>query len=93
MRYISTRGKTNIVSSSKAIIQGIAEDGGLFVPEEFRKIENLDSFIGYSYNRLCKYILNYFFDDMKYGIDEAVDRAYDAKFKDRVIELKDFGDI
>ncbi|MBC7087750.1 MAG: threonine synthase [Tissierellales bacterium] len=93
MRYISTRDKTNIVSSSKAIIQGIAEDGGLFVPEEFRKIENLDSFIGYSYNRLCKYILNYFFDDMKYGIDEAVDRAYDAKFKDRVIELKDFGDI
>jgi len=38
MRYISTRGNSAPVSSSAAIYKGIAEDGGLFVPEAFPTI-------------------------------------------------------
>ncbi|MDR1693225.1 MAG: threonine synthase [Oscillospiraceae bacterium] len=34
MRYISTRGQTEPVSGAEAILQGLAPDGGLFVPEE-----------------------------------------------------------
>ena len=34
MRFISTRGGTNPVTLSTAIRQGIAADGGLFVPEQ-----------------------------------------------------------
>ena len=32
MEYISTRGSAASIPSKKAIIKGIAEDGGLYVP-------------------------------------------------------------
>ncbi len=35
MKYISTRGIAPAIVSKKAIIKGIAEDGGLYVPESF----------------------------------------------------------
>jgi threonine synthase len=35
MRYISTRGSAPTIPSKKAIIKGIAEDDGLYVPESF----------------------------------------------------------
>ena len=39
MKYLSTRGKAETVESAKAILQGIAEDGGLFVPTEIPKVD------------------------------------------------------
>lgn len=93
MEYISTRDKNNSVSSTKAVIEGIAEDGGLFVPKEVKPIEKLSSLVGYSYNKLCKYVLSYFFDDIDDGLDEAVDKAYDEKFKNGVLKIRDLGDI
>ena len=41
MKYESTRGSDDKVSSAQAIKMGIAPDGGLFVPE---KIELVDYF-------------------------------------------------
>jgi threonine synthase len=35
MEYISTRGSPSALTSKKAIIKGIAEDNGLFVPSSF----------------------------------------------------------
>lgn len=35
MLYTSTRGKTEMICSAHAIAQGLAEDGGLFMPQEF----------------------------------------------------------
>src|SRR6187401_1441558 len=35
MHYVSTRNPQHKVSLSEAIAQGIAPDGGLFVPEQF----------------------------------------------------------
>ena len=43
MLYISTRGKTDMVSSAHAISNGLAADGGLFVPKEFPPISWLKS--------------------------------------------------
>ena len=37
MKFISTRGKNGKVSAAEAIIKGLADDGGLFVPEYFPK--------------------------------------------------------
>ena len=39
MRYISTRDNNTSVTPSHAILQGISEDGGLFVPEEIKKLD------------------------------------------------------
>ena len=36
MKFISTRGKGEAISSSEAIIKGIADDGGLYVPIDFQ---------------------------------------------------------
>ena len=38
MQYKSTRGTGETVSPSYAILHGIAEDGGLFVPEEIPRL-------------------------------------------------------
>ena len=37
MNYNSTRDKSRVVTASQAIAQGISEEGGLFVPQEFPK--------------------------------------------------------
>lgn len=41
MKFISTRGKAKEVSASEAIMQGLAEDGGLYVPESFPTLRSL----------------------------------------------------
>lgn len=37
--YQSTRDKSNKKTASQAILQGLAEDGGLFVPVDFPKVD------------------------------------------------------
>ncbi len=40
MKFISTRGKDSVNSAGKAIVQGLASDGGLFVPESFPNLSS-----------------------------------------------------
>mgnify|MGYP006383431387 CR=1 FL=1 len=37
--YKSTRGKGETVTASMAILKGLSEDGGLFVPTEIPKLD------------------------------------------------------
>ena len=48
MKYVSTRGTNYGYSSAEAIKQGIAPDGGLFVPESVPKLGK-DDFL-----RMCQ---------------------------------------
>jgi threonine synthase len=41
MQFISTRKQAKPVTASKAILQGLAEDGGLYVPESFPTLRAL----------------------------------------------------
>ncbi|BDB01552.1 threonine synthase [Clostridium botulinum] len=87
MFYKSTRGEGKTVKASEAIIRGIAEDGGLYVPEElpkidksFKELENMD------YKELAFYIMKKYFDDFnEEELKECIDRAYDSKFEDPLI--------
>ena len=65
MKYISTRGKDNPVSGAEAIVKGLADDGGLYVPVEFPVVSatELDRLTEMSYPERCAYILGLFFDD------------------------------
>lgn len=38
MRFVSTRGQAGSVSFSEAVAQGLAPDGGLYLPDEFPDI-------------------------------------------------------
>ncbi len=65
MQYISTRGQAVPVSAAEAIKQGIASDGGLFVPEKFSAVslEQLHQFVNLSYPQLAKEILGCYLTD------------------------------
>lgn len=62
MKYFSTRDKSAVVSASKAILQGISKDGGLFVPESFPKAD-LNELRGLSYPELAAKILGMYLTD------------------------------
>lgn len=82
MKFISTRGNGEIISSSKAIINGIADDGGLYVPMEFPKLyDTLKKKMGLSYEELAYEIIRRFFDDIgDENLKEAINNAYKDKF-------------
>ena len=67
MKYISTRDteKLRSVSSAQAIKQGLADDGGLFVPESIPKIDNqfIDRLITMDYSSRAVEILSLFLED------------------------------
>ena len=84
IKYVSTRDPKLCVSSSKAILSGQAEGGGLFVPEDLDEIRcDYHDVIksGTDFRSMAKAVWDLFFDD--YGtekIDELVERSYKDKF-------------
>ena len=79
MKYSSTRGKGAEIDSAEAIIRGLADDGGLFVPEEIPAVDEafLASLQQLSYEEQAARILGLFLTDYtKEEIRGCVDRAY-----------------
>ena len=81
MKYISTRSKdSEKLTSAEAILQGIASDGGLLVPEEIPKIQlkDIEALVKMRYEDRVVEILKLFLTD--YTIDElkeCAELAYD----------------
>ena len=81
--YVSTRNTNIKVSSSKAILDGQAEGGGLYVPSDIDaiKVDYHDVIKGGDFRSMAKAVWNAFFED--YGsekIDELVEVSYKNKF-------------
>ncbi len=98
MQYVSTRGKAEAVDAAQAILQGIAGDGGLFVPNEIPKAdaEFVQALTGLSYADRAKKILGLFLTDYtEEEISRSVDSAYgDGKFDDAAVApVKSVGDL
>ena len=75
----STR-KEQIVSASKAILNGLADDGGLYIFDTYPQVD-LEKVFDYSYQDLATYILNLLLDDYsEEEIKEVIYNAYDEKF-------------
>lgn len=83
MKYESTRGSKNYQTSTKAIIRGIAEDKGLYVPTEIPALPlSIDEMQGMTYQQIAKEVLHAYFDE--YTDEEmqyCVKGAYDSKFE------------
>lgn len=75
------------MEASSAIIKGIAEDGGLYVPEQFPKITKSFRELGnMTYKELAFYIIKKYFDDFSDAeLKECIDKAYDEKFENSYI--------
>ncbi|MGU9537898.1 threonine synthase [Clostridium tepidum] len=87
MFYKSTRGEGKNVKASEAIIRGIAEDGGLYVPEEFPRIDkSFKELSNMDYKELTFYIMKKYFDDFdEKELKDCIDKAYDSKFQHPLI--------
>ncbi|MDI9472882.1 MAG: threonine synthase, partial [Bacillota bacterium] len=46
MKYISTRGNAQPIIAEKAILEGLAPDGGLYVPQYFPVLPNKETLAG-----------------------------------------------
>ena len=65
MRYISTRGQTEPLAFSDAVITGLAPDGGLLVPERIPEVGGeLEALSKLSFTGLAKAVLPRFIDDI-----------------------------
>jgi threonine synthase len=78
MRYVSTRaGGENAASKkrfSEILLEGLAADGGLYVPESFPAVD-LGKLRNKPYRELAKVILSQFMDDVP-GLDRIIDKTY-----------------
>lgn len=65
MKFISTRDKLKAVSGAEAIVKGISEDGGLFVPESFPVLTSQEilELISYDYPERAARIIGKFFSE------------------------------
>ncbi len=82
VQYRSSRGGQENVSASEAIIKGLAEDGGLFVPSHFPKLEkSLDECANLEYKELAYEVMKLFLSDFtEEELKLCIERAYDEKF-------------
>lgn len=80
MRYRSTRGGAQPVSFTEAVAQGLAPDGGLYLPEEFPDLSPyIESWSNLSYSELCFEFFKHFATDLEDAdLKQAVDSAYSS---------------
>lgn len=66
MRHISTRGGSDPKSFSEILLEGLAPDGGLYVPEEYPMVSSneLEAMRSMSYPELAFSIISRFADDI-----------------------------
>ena len=85
--YQSTRGDKKRVLSAEAIIKGIADDGGLFVPKTIPQInKDLYKLKSTDYKELAFLIMKKFFTDYHQDeLKDCINQAYDNKFDTKII--------
>ena len=85
--YKSTRGKEETVTASMAILKGLSEDGGLFVPTEIPKLDvPMDELAKMSYQETAYEVMKCFLTDFtEEELKNCINNAYDEKF-----DTKDF---
>jgi len=86
--YVSTRGGGKPQRFSKILLEGLAADGGLYVPERLPKA-NLAAWRGLSYPQLATAILSLFMDDVR-ELPALVGRTYTGRIfgTDEITPLK-----
>lgn len=95
MKYKSTRGSIYTKTAPEAIIAGLAEDKGLYVPNSFPQLPfKIEDMQGKTYKEIAFQVMKAFFPD--YTDEEmkhCVEGAYDGKFEaEDVVPLVDAAD-
>jgi threonine synthase len=77
VRYVSTRGAAAPKRFTEILLEGLASDGGLYVPEEFPRAD-LRAWRSLSYPELAHEVLSRFIDDIP-ELESLVKRAYSPR--------------
>ncbi len=96
MRYVSTRDTSKTFEFKDVFIKGLADDGGLFIPEtvvkydenEIRDLKKL------SYSELANKIVYPFIGNFmsEAELSNIIDKSYSTFRKDNVVDLMNLGD-
>ena len=96
MRYVSTRDTSKTFEFKDIFIKGLADDGGLFIPEtlvkyhenEFRDFKKL------SYSDLARKIIYPFIGNFmsEAELSKIIDKSYSAFRRDNVVDFIELGD-
>ena len=81
MIYESTRDINRKINPSEAILQGLSEEGGLFVLRDLGKNKlDLKNLVGKTYYEVAEEVLKLFVDFSEQEIKACVENAYKGKF-------------
>lgn len=80
--YKSTRNESETVTASQAILKGLADDGGLFVPSFIPKLSvSVEELSKMSYKEVAYIVMKEFLTDFTEDeLKDCINKAYDSKF-------------
>ena len=82
LMYSSTRNADVKLTASQAILKGLADDGGLFVPERIPELKySIEELAEMSYQETAYAVMKEFFTDFtEEELKACINKAYDSKF-------------
>jgi threonine synthase len=85
--YQSTRSKAAPITASQAILKGLAEDGGLYVPESIPSLTtSLKELSSLTYQQTAYEVMKLYFTDFTEAeLKNCINNAYDGKFDNEEI--------
>jgi threonine synthase len=94
MNYLSTRGKADRRGFQAAVMSGLAEDGGLMLPESLPDLsERLEELSALSYQELAIEIMKPFVDLPDEDLAQLVHASYDSFRHEEVVPTVKVGDV
>lgn len=80
--FSSTRSNSEKVTASQAILKGLADDGGLFVPNEIPKLDvTVEELAKMTYQETAYAVMKQFLTDFtETELKDCINKAYDSKF-------------
>ena len=97
MKYISTRNSSKEYNFEQIFIKGLADDGGLFVPETIKKFSNeeLSKLKNLDYSDLSTEIINIFSSDFisKDELSSLIKKSYSTFREKEVVKISNIGEI
>jgi len=96
MKYISTRNNKKTFEFKDVFIKGLADDGGLFVPQSLNSYgeTEINSFRELEYNELAKKIISNFIGNFmsENDLSKIIDKSYSVFRNKNVVNLTKVGD-
>ena len=80
--YKSTRGDGTLITASQAVLQGLAPDGGLYVPDAIPELGvELSALAEMDYKQIAYLVMSKFLSDYtEEELKDCIEHAYDSKF-------------